>query len=250
MTDRKGRQAPEGAKGAEDDERAARQRLVEQLAEDFRQTASELGCGDLDPRVRAALETVARHRFVPEAHRDQAYENRPLPIGHGQTISQPYIVAAMTQLARIGSQDRVLEIGTGCGYQAAVLAELAAELFTIETVPELAESARTRLDELGYRNVTVRCGDGSQGWPEQAPFDAILVTAAAPEATQELLAQQLAPGGRLVIPVDRRGLGARIGLGPDQELRLLEKDETGVTRVRDVLPVAFVPLVSGSGHHT
>lgn len=243
MTDENGRRASDAAD-------TARQRLLAQISEDFRQTASELGSGELDPRVRAALEAVPRHRFVPEAHRDQAYENRPLPIGHGQTISQPYVVAAMTQLARIGPQDRVLEIGTGCGYQAAVLAELAGELFTVETVPELAESARHRLEELGYTNVTVRCGDGSRGWPEQAPFDAILVTAAAPEAAQELLAQQLAPGGRLVIPVDRGGFGRRIGLGPDQELRLLEKDDTGATRVRDVLPVAFVPLVSGADRDT
>lgn len=250
MTDGNGHRAADAANDAENETRAARRRLVEQLAEEFRQTASELGSGALDPRVRAALEAVPRHRFVPEAHRDQAYENRPLPIGRGQTISQPYIVAAMTQLARIGPGDRVLEVGTGCGYQAAVLAELAGELFTVETVPELAERARRRLEEFGYRNVTVRCGDGSRGWPEQAPFDAILVTAAAPEATQDLLAQQLAPGGRLVIPVDRGGFGQRIGLGPDQELRLLEKDETGAIQVRDVLPVAFVPLVSGSDRHT
>ena len=241
-------QADDGAAaGAPDPTVQARRRLADEVAAEMRETARYLGTAEIDPRVRAALETVPRHAFVPEASTTQAYANRPLPIGYGQTISQPYIVAAMSQLAHPGPGDRVLEIGTGCGYQAAMLAELAREVFTIETVPELAETARTRLADLGYANVTVRAGDGSRGWPEQAPFDAILVTAAAPEETQQVLAQQLAPGGRLVIPVERGGVRAHMGLGPHQELRLIEADETGATRSRDVLPVAFVPLISGGG---
>ena len=230
--------------GDRDPIRDARRRLAAEVDAEVRETSRHLGCTALDPRVRDALERVPRHLFVPEGERDAAYANRPLPIGHGQTISQPYIVAAMTQLARPGPRDRVLEIGTGCGYQAAVLAELAGELFTIEAVPELAETARRRLADLGYRNVTVRHADGSRGWPEQGPFDAILVTAAAPEETERVLAQQLAPGGRLVIPVERGGLRAHVGFAPRQELRLVEADATGTTSARDVLPVAFVPLVS------
>jgi protein-L-isoaspartate(D-aspartate) O-methyltransferase len=224
----------------------ARRRLAEEVAAEVRATARHLGTDTLDPAVRRALESVPRHRFVPDAGLAEAYANRPLPIGHGQTISQPYIVAAMTQLARPGPQDRVLEIGTGCGYQTAVLAELAGAVISIEAVPELAERARARLDGLGYDNVTVIAGDGARGHPEQAPYDAILVTAAAPDtATQERLAQQLAPGGRLVIPVETGGgLGRHLGLGGHQMLRLIEADRTGRTQARDVLPVAFVPLVS------
>jgi protein-L-isoaspartate(D-aspartate) O-methyltransferase len=224
----------------------ARQRLAQEVAAEFRDTARQLGTDTLHPELRAALARVPRHRFVPGASIAEAYANRPLPIGHGQTISQPYIVAAMTQLARPGPDDRVLEIGTGCGYQAAVLAELAGQVISIEAVPDLAESARARLAELGYGNVTVIAGDGSRGHPEQAPYDVILVTAAAPDtATQERLAQQLAPGGRLVIPVETGGgLGRHLGLGGHQVLRLIEADRTGQTHTRDVLPVAFVPLVS------
>jgi protein-L-isoaspartate(D-aspartate) O-methyltransferase len=224
----------------------ARRGLAEEIAAEFRQTARQLGTDTLDPAVRAAMERVPRHRFVPGTSIAEAYANRPLPIGHGQTISQPYIVAAMTQLARPGPDDRVLEIGTGCGYQAAVLAELAGQVISIEAVPDLAETARARLAELGYSSVTVIAGDGARGHPEQAPYDAILVTAAAPDtATQERLAQQLAPGGRLVIPVETGGgLGRHLGLGGHQMLRLIEADRTGQTQTRDVLPVAFVPLVS------
>jgi protein-L-isoaspartate(D-aspartate) O-methyltransferase len=171
---------------------------------------------------------------VPAAIRFRAYADHPLPIGNGQTISQPYIVALMTQLAEVEPDDVVLEIGTGSGYQAAVLSEIAREVYTIEIVPDLAESARTRLAELGYKDVTVRTGDGYLGWKEKAPFDAILVTAAATEVPPPLV-EQLAPGAIMVIPV-----------GPQsqvQSLLRIEKSEDGSTVTREVLPVVFVPLV-------
>jgi len=187
-----------------------------------------------DPRVLDAMGRVPRHLFVPAALRFRAYADHPLPIGSGQTISQPYIVALMTQLAEIEPDDAVLEIGTGSGYQAAVLSEIAKEVYTIEIVPELADTARTRLAELGYKDVTVRTGDGYLGWKEKAPFDAILVTAAAPEVPPPLV-EQLAPGGILVIPV-----------GPQsqvQSLLRIEKAADGTTLTREILPVVFVPLV-------
>ncbi len=187
-----------------------------------------------DPRVLAAMGRVPRHLFVPAALRFRAYADHPLPIGNGQTISQPYIVALMTQLAEVEPGDVVLEIGTGSGYQAAVLSEIVREVATIEIVPDLAETAKARLAELGYRNVTVRTGDGYLGWKEKAPFDAILVTAAAPEVPPPLV-EQLAPGASLVIPV-----------GPQsqvQSLLRIQKAEDGSTTTRDVLPVVFVPLV-------
>jgi protein-L-isoaspartate(D-aspartate) O-methyltransferase len=187
-----------------------------------------------DPRVLAAMGRVPRHLFVPAALRFRAYADHPLPIGNGQTISQPYIVALMTQLAEVEPDDVVLEIGTGSGYQAAVLSEIVREVATIEIVPELADTARTRLAELGYRNVTVRTGDGYLGWKEKAPFDAILVTAAAPEVPPPLV-EQLAPGAILVIPV-----------GPQsqvQRLLRIQKAADGTTVTREILPVVFVPLV-------
>jgi protein-L-isoaspartate(D-aspartate) O-methyltransferase len=187
-----------------------------------------------DPKVLAAMEKVPRHLFVPEVLRFQAYADHPLPIGSGQTISQPYIVALMTQLAEVEPDDVVLEIGTGSGYQAAVLSEIVREVYTIEIVPELADTARTRLRDLGYKNVTVLTGDGYLGWKEKAPFDAILVTAAPPEVPPPLV-EQLAPGGILVIPV-----------GPEghlQSLLRIQKAEDGSTVTRDILPVVFVPLV-------
>jgi protein-L-isoaspartate(D-aspartate) O-methyltransferase len=187
-----------------------------------------------DPKVLAAMEKVPRHLFVPEVLRFQAYADHPLPIGNGQTISQPYIVALMTQLAEVEPDDVVLEIGTGSGYQAAVLSEIVREVYTIEIVPELADTARTRLRELGYKNVTVLTGDGYVGWKEKAPFDAVLVTAAPPEVPPPLV-EQLAPGGILVIPV-----------GPQSQLQSLlriQKAEDGSTVTRDILPVVFVPLV-------
>jgi protein-L-isoaspartate(D-aspartate) O-methyltransferase len=186
-----------------------------------------------DPRVLQAMRTVPRHRLVPADVAAEAYADRPLPIGHGQTISQPYIVALMTQLADVAPGDRVLEVGTGSGYQAAVLAELAEEVYTVEIVAPLGERAARDLRALGYGNVEVRVGDGYAGWPEHAPYDAIVVTAA-PQRIPAPLLEQLRPGGRLVIPV-----------GPmhaAQELRVVEKDDDGDLRERSVVPVRFVPL--------
>ncbi len=190
----------------------------------------------LDDAVLAAMRKVPRHAFVDAEMRRYAYDNGPLPIGHGQTISQPYIVALMTDLARPTRESRVLEVGTGCGYQTAVLAELAAEVYSIEIVPPLAELAAERLRRLGYQNVHLRTGDGYHGWPEHAPFDAILVTAAAPTVPPPLI-EQLAAGGRLVIPVGEPAFG--------QELRLLEEGTDGELETHDILPVAFVPLTGG-----
>jgi protein-L-isoaspartate(D-aspartate) O-methyltransferase len=183
--------------------------------------------------VLRAMTEVARHEFVPEALRLSAYEDRPLPIGLEQTISQPYIVAMMTELVDPKPGHRVLEVGTGSGYQAAVIARLVAEVYTIEIIPEHAESARQRLQSMGVGNVQVRAGNGYLGWPDKAPFDGILVTAGATEIPQPLL-QQLKPGGRMVIPV---------GNGPeDQVLKVVEKRQSGTVEVRDVFPVRFVPL--------
>ena len=214
-------QAPQGV---DDPSQALRERMVE------RQLA---GRGIDDARVLAAMAKVPRHRFVPEGAAAQAYLDQPLPIGHDQTISQPYIVALMTQLARVGPEDRVLEVGTGSGYQAAVLGEIAGAVYTIEIVAPLAGQAARVLEELGYARVRVRTGDGYAGWPEHAPYDAILVTAA-PERVPAPLLAQLRPGGRLVIPV-----------GPVhavQELRVIEKQDDGRLRERVVTPVRFVPL--------
>ncbi len=183
-----------------------------------------------DPRVLAALRKVPRHRFVPEALRGEAYDDHPLPIGSGQTISQPYIVALMSAALELEGGEKVLEIGTGSGYQAAVLAELGARVFSIEIVPELAASARATLAGAGYADVDVRTGDGYRGWPEEAPFDAILVTAA-PGAVPRPLIDQLREGGRMVIPVGER----------DQELLLLTKRGGEIERTR-MIPVRFVPM--------
>lgn len=186
----------------------------------------------VDQRVLAVMSRIPRHRFVPEALRDVAYSDRALPIGHGQTISQPYIVALMTQLVRPGPQSRALDVGTGSGYQAAVLAELCKEVYSIEILEPLADEARRRLESLGYKNITVRCGDGYQGWPEKAPFDVIIV-AAAPDHVPQPLVDQLAIGGRMVIPV---------GQTYYQTLLLLEKQADGSVIRRSVAPVAFVPM--------
>jgi protein-L-isoaspartate(D-aspartate) O-methyltransferase len=188
------------------------------------------GRGVRDPLVLEAMRRVPRHQFVPESERGRAYADRPLPIGHGQTISQPYIVAAMTELARIGPNSRVLEIGTGSGYQAAVLAEIAAEVYTIEIIEALAESAETTLKRLGHEKVRVRHGDGYRGWPEHAPFDAILVTAA-PKRVPPRLLEQLVEGGRLVIPV-----GSFY-----QQLEVHTRRAEGF-EVERVFPVRFVPM--------
>ncbi len=189
--------------------------------------------GVIDARVLDAMRRVPRHEFVPRPWRGNAYEDRPLPIGHDQTISQPYIVAAMSELAQLRPDSKVLEIGTGSGYQAAVLAELADRVYSIEIVEPLAEQARETLERLGYERVETRTGDGWAGWPEAAPFDAIVVTAAPPEVPPALLGQ-LAPGGRLVIPVGR-------GI---QELQVHERREDGFGIERH-FPVRFVPMTGG-----
>ena len=190
-----------------------------------------------DARVLASMGTVERHRFVPEGVRREAYLDRPLPIGHEQTISQPWLVARMTELLAPEPGHAVLEVGTGSGYQAAVLAPLVEQVYTIEIVPELAESAAKVLKETGARNVTVKAGDGYRGWPEHAPFDGIMVTAA-PDHVPQALVEQLARGGRLVLPV---GPAWRI-----QELRAFIKEENGTLRQIYSLPVRFVPL-TGEG---
>jgi len=186
--------------------------------------------GITDPRVLEAMQQVERHLFVPEPLRAEAHADRALPIAQGQTISQPYIVALMSELAALKPTDRVLEVGTGSGYQAAVLAVLVREVYTIEILEPLAAEAKERLRRLGYANVFVRAGDGYRGWPEKAPFDAILVTAAPPEIPAPLL-EQLAPGGRLVAPVGRQR----------QELVVVERTAQGLAR-RTTIPVLFVPM--------
>ena len=212
---------------------APRKAMVDTIVALTRETAAETGRASLDSRVLTAMNKVPRHRFVPADQEPNAYANRPLPIGNGQTISQPFIVALMTDMLGLKATDRVLEIGTGCGYQAAVLAELAREVYTIEIVAPLAREAAARFAELGYRNVNARSGDGYRGWPAHAPFDAIIVTAAAPEVPPALI-EQLKPGGKLVIPVGAQWSG--------QELRIIEKDQHGKTTTRNALAVRFVPL--------
>ena len=193
--------------------------------------------GIQDQRVLEAMREIERHQFVPFYLRHEAYEDHPVPIGYGQTISQPFIVAFMTEALRLESGDKVLEIGTGSGYQAAVLAELVRAVYSIEILKPLADSAQERLAALGYDNVTIKHGDGYLGWPEQAPFDAVIVTAAPPEIPVALK-EQLAVGGRMIIPV-REGT---------QELLLLRRTETGYEQT-SVLPVRFVPMVKGGHPH-
>ncbi len=187
--------------------------------------------GVRDPETLAALRSVPRHLFVPNYLRPHAYQDYPLPIGHGQTISQPYIVAFMTEALELKRNERVLEIGTGSGYQAAVLAQICAEVYSIEILEELGKEAAERLKKLGYTNIRLRVGDGYRGWPEAAPFDAIIVTAAPSEIPQALLAQ-LELGGRMVVPVGTR----------DQMLVRIRRDKKGYSR-QNLLPVRFVPMV-------
>ena len=224
-----------GSQGADDDDRYAARRaeMLRVIEARVRDSADFLGKPALDPRVLAAVGRVPRHRFVPEAMRWAAYENRPLPIGHGQTISQPSLVAMMTDLMDLPPDCHVLEIGTGSGYQAAILGELCASVHSIEIVAPLGEAATALLQELGYDNVAVRVGDGFAGWPEAAPFDAIIVTAAA-ESPPPPLVEQLRPGGRMIIP-----------LGPPgqvQELTMIEKGADGELTDMLVFPVRFVPF--------
>lgn len=209
-----------------------RQALIEVLRNES-QLSQDYGAPPINERVLTVLGTVPRHEFVPDGQKRYSYQNRPLPIGANQTISQPYIVALMTDLADVTKDDVVLEIGTGSGYQAAVLSALAGHVYTIEIVEMLGKRAAETLQRLGYDNVTARVGDGYAGWPDQAPFDAILVTAA-PEEVPEPLIEQLAVGGRMVIPV-----GAENEV---QVLRVLTKEEEGVLTVSNVIAVRFVPL--------
>ena len=213
-----------------------RARLVSEVEAMYAETRSETGLAAMSPAVRKALGKVERHRLVPPGEASRAYRNHPLPIGSGQTISQPYIVALSTDLLKADSNSVVLEVGTGSGYQAAVLAEIASKVYSIEIIASLGNEARKRLEELGYANIEVRIGDGYAGWPEKAPFDGIVVTAAAPRVPQALV-DQLKPGGRMVIPV-----GGEAGI---QYLKLLTKRADGGVDEKRVLPVRFVPLVPG-----
>jgi len=202
----------------------------------YAETRSQTGLGAMSPAVRNALGKVERHRLVPPGEASRAYRNHPLPIGNGQTISQPYIVALSTDLLGVDKSSVVLEVGTGSGYQAAVLAEVVSRVYSIELIEPLGRAAQRRLEELGYGNIEVRIGDGYAGWPERAPFDGILVTAAAPRVPQALV-DQLKPGGRMVIPVG--------GEAETQVLKLLVKRADGGVDEKRVLPVRFVPLVPG-----
>ena len=208
------------------------QQMLEAIESDTSRTAGYTRVAHIDPAVLEALASVPREEFVPDGARSVAYVNRPLPIGHGQTISQPFIVALMTHLLETTPESRVLEVGTGSGYQAAVLAALVDTVHSVEIIPELAKDAAALLARLGYDNVEVKVGDGWYGWPEAAPFDAIMVTAVG-EDVPEKLVEQLKPGGRLVLPV---------GDDFDQNLAVVEKAENGEISMRHVLPVRFVPL--------
>lgn len=210
-------------------------RMLELVEKEVRHTAYCTGIAHLSDAVMAAMREVPRHAFVPPDMAHLAYVNEPLPIGHGQTISQPYIVALMTELLALKKTDTVLEVGTGCGYQAAVLSRLAARVYTLEVVEALAVEAAARLARLGYDNVEVRVCDGYAGLPQHTPYDAIMVTAA-PEAIPPALVHQLKPGGRMAIPVGEYRYS--------QSLLLIEKDAAGGVHERNVLPVAFVPMVS------
>lgn len=214
-----------------------RQEMIDAIKSGVRMSQPFLEKGALDEKVLDAMLKVPRHEFVPEDQRPHAYDNRPLPIGYGQTISQPYIVAVMTDLLGLGKGDRVLEIGTGSGYQAAILAELTDAVFTMEIIEGLGRQAGERLEQLGYKNVRTLIGDGYYGWPSESPFDAIVVTAAASHIPPPLI-KQLKPGGRMIIPV-----GSRFMV---QHLVLVSKDAANQVTTRQILPVSFVPL---TGEH-
>ena len=220
--DSQGKGAPNVQATPTDGDAARRSRMVE---------TQIVARGVRDPRVLEAMRKVPRHLFVAPEERAHAYEDHPLPIGGSQTISQPYIVALMTELLALPPKARVLEIGTGSGYQSAVLSEIAAEVYSMEILPDLAGTAADKLKELGFMNVTVRAGDGYRGWPEHAPFDGIIVTAA-PEKIPEPLVEQLAPGGRMVIPVG----------GFFQELKVFTRQPDGSVSEKVIIPVRFVPM--------
>ena len=215
---------------------AQRSRMVAQIEQMYGETRAETGLAAIAPQVRAALLKVERHRLVPSEQAHLAYRNHPLPIGHSQTISQPYIVALSTDLLAPEPGHVVLEVGTGSGYQAAVLAEIVKQVYTIEIVEPLGRAAESRLAALGYKNIEVRIGDGYKGWPEKGPFDGIVVTAAAPRVPQALV-DQLKPGGRMVIPIGERW--------EVQQLLLIVRNADGTLQQKNVLPVRFVPLVPG-----
>lgn len=224
------------ANADEADNVSARAAMVDEI-HFYATLARDAGEEALDEDVMQSMGTVKRHEFVPSEEKPFAYENRPLPIGHGQTISQPYIVALMTDLIEPGGDDVVLEIGTGSGYQAAILAKLVNHVYTIEIIEPLADRAKSDLARLGYKNVTTKLGDGYYGWEEHAPFDAIVVTAAASHVPPPLV-QQLRPGGRMIIPVGGRFM--------TQQLLLLEKTEDDKIITRQIAAVRFVPL---TGEH-
>ena len=215
---------------------ATAETMLEAIARDARETGDKTGRPVFGNAVMEAMRTVPRAAFVPEAEKPFAYENRPLPIGHGQTISQPFVVALMTELLDVEPGARILEVGTGCGYQTAILCALGATVYSVEVVEPLATAAAARLAALGYAQATIRAGDGHAGWPEEAPFDGIIVTAAAPSVPAALLAQ-LKPSGCLVIPVGRAG--------ETQHLQRIVKRADGSSEAKTVLPVAFVPLTRG-----
>jgi protein-L-isoaspartate(D-aspartate) O-methyltransferase len=226
--------AMEGA----DKRSAEREQLLRAVELDFAQTAGATGLPQPSDAVRDALAAVPRHRFVPPELADAAYDNRPLPIGHGQTISQPFIVALMTELAALGPGDAVLEVGTGCGYQTALLARLARTVHSVEIVQALSDAARERLEALGIRNVELHTGDGHLGWAAGAPYDAIVVTAAPPQVPPALV-EQLRPGGRLVLPLG--------GQHDVQDLCVIRKRPDGSVERARKLAVQFVPMTGDSG---
>lgn len=215
-------------------EHTGQNRMLSDIRAEASYTRHMTGRKDLSKRVMRAIETVPREQFVPQNMQASAFDNGPLPIGHGQTISQPFIVALMSDLLDTTAEHRVLEIGTGSGYQTAVLAQLCRQVYSLEVIPQLSEAANKRLQSLGYRNVRLRCGNGYEGWPEQAPYDGIIVTAAAPYVPDALF-EQLKPGGRLIIPIGMPFM--------HQELMRVEKDLHGHRHTRSVLGVAFVPLI-------
>jgi len=221
---------------ADDDYAQQREDMIRTIEGDVRATSTYLNRDTLDSRVIQAMRTVPRHLLVPVERRSKAYRNRPLPIGYGQTISQPYIVAIMTDLLHPQAEHMVLEVGTGSGYQAAILSRLVRKVYTIEIIEALGKRARDDLAELGYDNIEVRIGDGYYGWEQHAPFDSIVVTAAASHVPPPLI-RQLKPGGRMIIPVGSRFL--------TQQLLLIIKDEDGKVTTQQILPVQFVPLTGG-----
>ena len=208
--------------------------MLDAIESEVALTSNLIGKKKLGAKVMAAISNTPREKFIPPSYVNSAYDNRPLPIGYDQTISQPYIVALMTDLLALEAADVVLEIGTGSGYQAAILSQLCKQVYTIEYVSELAEMAKARLKKLAYNNIEVRKGNGYDGWSEHAPYDAIIVTAAAPQIPEQLI-EQLKPGGRMVIPVGHPYTY--------QELMLVKKDNFGKIKTKEVLGVLFVPFV-------